>query len=252
MAGEVVHYEFPSEDADRAQRFWSGLFGWTFRDSGMPGMDYRMAQAGDRAAAAVYRSGAGRGTRTSTSRRTTSRRRARRCANSAARPTRRGRCRATDGSPRVATARETRSTSGRRTPARAERRGALRASRVCGADARNDRLGHCRRPVGRRRRRDAARIPAVPLSRRRVTALDSVGGLVGADTRGESRVGGAFDLDAGQPASQRGRYQLRRPSRTSVLGRTTERISVASSSSATATPKPICWNMHELPARRSR
>ena len=55
MTGEVVHYEFPSEDADRAQRFWSGLFGWTFQDSGMPGMDYRMAQASDRAAAAVYR-----------------------------------------------------------------------------------------------------------------------------------------------------------------------------------------------------
>ena len=38
--------EFPSEDADRAQGFWQGLFGWSFQDSGMPGMDYRMAQAG--------------------------------------------------------------------------------------------------------------------------------------------------------------------------------------------------------------
>ena len=28
MAGEIVHVEFLSEDADRAQRFWEGLFGW--------------------------------------------------------------------------------------------------------------------------------------------------------------------------------------------------------------------------------
>ena len=39
MAGEVVHVEFPSEDIERSQRFWSGLFGWEFQDSGMPGMD---------------------------------------------------------------------------------------------------------------------------------------------------------------------------------------------------------------------
>jgi predicted enzyme related to lactoylglutathione lyase len=53
MAGEVVHVEFPSQDADRAQRFWSGLFGWGFQDSGMPGMDYRMAQAAPQMGAAV-------------------------------------------------------------------------------------------------------------------------------------------------------------------------------------------------------
>jgi uncharacterized protein len=41
-----VHIEFPAEDADRAQGFWQSLFGWSFQDSGMPGMDYRMAQAG--------------------------------------------------------------------------------------------------------------------------------------------------------------------------------------------------------------
>jgi predicted enzyme related to lactoylglutathione lyase len=61
MAGEIVHVEFPSEDVDRAQRFWNGLFGWGFQDSGMPGMDYRMAQAGEGMGVAVYpgeRSGA--------------------------------------------------------------------------------------------------------------------------------------------------------------------------------------------------
>ncbi len=54
MAGEIVHIEFPSEDADRAQRFWSGLFGWSFGDSGMPGMDYRMARTGEGSGAAIY------------------------------------------------------------------------------------------------------------------------------------------------------------------------------------------------------
>ena len=53
MAGEVVHVEFPSEDIERSQRFWSGLFGWKFQDSGMPGMDYRMAQVSDQAGAAL-------------------------------------------------------------------------------------------------------------------------------------------------------------------------------------------------------
>ena len=56
MAGEIVHIEFLSEDADRAQRFWSGLFGWEFGDSGMPGMDYRMARTGPQSGAAIYRS----------------------------------------------------------------------------------------------------------------------------------------------------------------------------------------------------
>ena len=54
MAGEIVHIEFPAGDADRAQRFWGGLFGWSFGDSGMPDMDYRMAQTGPQAGAAIY------------------------------------------------------------------------------------------------------------------------------------------------------------------------------------------------------
>ena len=56
MAGEIVHIEFLAEDVDRAQRFWSGLFGWQFGDSGMPEMDYRMAQTGLAAGAALYAS----------------------------------------------------------------------------------------------------------------------------------------------------------------------------------------------------
>ena len=56
MAGEVVHVEFPSKDLDRAQGFWSGLFGWEFADSGLPGMDYRMARTSDTSGAAVMES----------------------------------------------------------------------------------------------------------------------------------------------------------------------------------------------------
>jgi uncharacterized protein len=54
MSGEIVHIEFPSEDADRAAAFWQGLFGWKFQDSGMPGMDYRMAQTGETGGAAIF------------------------------------------------------------------------------------------------------------------------------------------------------------------------------------------------------
>ena len=56
MAGEIVHIEFASADADRAQGFWGGLFGWKFEDSGMPEMDYRMAQTSPTAGAAIYAS----------------------------------------------------------------------------------------------------------------------------------------------------------------------------------------------------
>lgn len=56
MAGEVVHVEFPSGDADRAQAFWAGLFGWEFVNPGMPGMDYRMAQVSENAGVAVFAS----------------------------------------------------------------------------------------------------------------------------------------------------------------------------------------------------
>jgi predicted enzyme related to lactoylglutathione lyase len=56
MAGEIVHIEYPSEDADRAARFWGGLFGWEFGGSAMEGMDYRMARTGAQSGVAVYAS----------------------------------------------------------------------------------------------------------------------------------------------------------------------------------------------------
>lgn len=44
MAGEVVHYEISATDVDRAQRFWSGVFGWDFGPSMSEDFDYRMAR----------------------------------------------------------------------------------------------------------------------------------------------------------------------------------------------------------------
>ena len=41
MAGEIVHIEFPSQDADRAAAFWGGLFGWQFGESMSPDFVYR-------------------------------------------------------------------------------------------------------------------------------------------------------------------------------------------------------------------
>jgi predicted enzyme related to lactoylglutathione lyase len=56
MSGEIVHIEFAAADADRATRFWEGLFGWKFGESAMPGMDYRMAQTSDSSGAAIFAS----------------------------------------------------------------------------------------------------------------------------------------------------------------------------------------------------
>jgi len=53
MAGEIVHIEFPAGDPDRAQRFWTGLFGWEFGGSAMEGFDYRMARTGENSGAAI-------------------------------------------------------------------------------------------------------------------------------------------------------------------------------------------------------
>ncbi len=47
MAGKLVHVEIKAADVDRAQGFWSGVFGWEIAPSGIPGMDYRLFQTGD-------------------------------------------------------------------------------------------------------------------------------------------------------------------------------------------------------------
>jgi predicted enzyme related to lactoylglutathione lyase len=54
-AGDIVHVEFPSADADRAQRFWSELFGWSFNNpAGTAELDYRIARTGEQMGAAIF------------------------------------------------------------------------------------------------------------------------------------------------------------------------------------------------------
>jgi uncharacterized protein len=53
MAARVVHVEFPAQDADRAQKFYEGLLGWSFSQP-MEGMDYRMADLGEGQGAAIF------------------------------------------------------------------------------------------------------------------------------------------------------------------------------------------------------
>lgn len=40
MAGEVIHFEIPADDENRARDFYSSAFGWNI--SGVPGMSYAM------------------------------------------------------------------------------------------------------------------------------------------------------------------------------------------------------------------
>jgi predicted enzyme related to lactoylglutathione lyase len=49
MAGEVLHFELPFDDAERAKTFYREAFGWTVND--VPQMDYTLvstAPSGDR------------------------------------------------------------------------------------------------------------------------------------------------------------------------------------------------------------
>jgi hypothetical protein len=43
--GDFIWYELMTPDADAAKRFYGGLFGWSFADSGMPGMTYLLFSA---------------------------------------------------------------------------------------------------------------------------------------------------------------------------------------------------------------
>ncbi len=54
MAGKLVHVEIGAEDADRAQRFWSGVFGWQIGPPMSPEMDYRMFQTGEGQGGAIF------------------------------------------------------------------------------------------------------------------------------------------------------------------------------------------------------
>jgi predicted enzyme related to lactoylglutathione lyase len=54
MAGKLVHFEVPATDSERAKTFYSEVFGWSFGDSAMPGMQYFMTEAGGEPGGAVY------------------------------------------------------------------------------------------------------------------------------------------------------------------------------------------------------
>ena len=54
MPGKLVHFEVPAQETGRARKFYGDVFGWSFQDSGMPGMDYQLTQAGGEPGGAVY------------------------------------------------------------------------------------------------------------------------------------------------------------------------------------------------------
>ena len=43
MAGQLVHFELPADDTERATKFWNALCGWDFENVGGP-MEYHMFQ----------------------------------------------------------------------------------------------------------------------------------------------------------------------------------------------------------------
>ena len=56
MPGKLVHFEIGAEDADRAEGFWSGVFGWEFSHDQMPGIDYRLVRTSDDQGGGLYQS----------------------------------------------------------------------------------------------------------------------------------------------------------------------------------------------------
>jgi predicted enzyme related to lactoylglutathione lyase len=44
MAGNIVHFEINAKDAGRAKRFYSSLFGWKYKDSEIPGIEYYLIE----------------------------------------------------------------------------------------------------------------------------------------------------------------------------------------------------------------
>ena len=57
MAGRVVHVEIGAADTDRAQSFYSGVFGWEIGPPMSPEMDYRMFQTGENEGGAITAAG---------------------------------------------------------------------------------------------------------------------------------------------------------------------------------------------------
>jgi uncharacterized protein len=52
MAGQIVHFELPADDTQKAQEFWGSLFGWKFEAYPGP-FEYHMASTGENTGAAI-------------------------------------------------------------------------------------------------------------------------------------------------------------------------------------------------------
>jgi hypothetical protein len=40
LKGDIVHFEVNAKDAQRAKKFYSTVFGWKYKDSDIPGIEY--------------------------------------------------------------------------------------------------------------------------------------------------------------------------------------------------------------------
>ncbi|HEV8536923.1 MAG TPA: VOC family protein [Candidatus Limnocylindria bacterium] len=47
MTGKLVHFELLAKDPARAKRFYSSLFGWKFKDSDIPGVEYYVIEGAE-------------------------------------------------------------------------------------------------------------------------------------------------------------------------------------------------------------
>lgn len=54
MPGKLVHFEIAANDDSRAMQFYKDVLGWEFQDSGMPGVNYNLTEAGGEPGGAVY------------------------------------------------------------------------------------------------------------------------------------------------------------------------------------------------------
>ncbi|HLY87285.1 MAG TPA: hypothetical protein VKO84_12370 [Gaiellaceae bacterium] len=54
MAGKLVHVEIGAEDTDRAQGFYSSVFGWQVDPPMSPELDYRMFQTAEDQGGAIF------------------------------------------------------------------------------------------------------------------------------------------------------------------------------------------------------
>jgi len=61
MAGKIVHFEVVATDAERAKKFYGGLFGWKFKNASVEGMDYFLTEGSDPGGAVYADQGGAKG-----------------------------------------------------------------------------------------------------------------------------------------------------------------------------------------------